>query len=350
MHSGRYLHQVFFLFALVAITILSCKDSKNKNISIVSPSEGSSFKSGGMLFVKTDAEPGSFDSIKYQIDGRDITTVTDTQSVEVATGGLAFGGRLITAIVYSDNEKTEINTNFQLIPAKAAQKLTYTVVNTFPHDTSSYTQGLEYHDGILYESDGLKGESSLRKVEVKTGKILKKVDIPAQYFAEGITLVGNKIIMLTYQEGVGFIFDKNTLAKIGEFPYPGNREGWGLAFDGTHLLNSDGSSTIYYLDKDTYQIKKSIEVYDHNGPVDSLNELEYINGKIWANIYMSDRVVIINPVTGGVEQELNLQDLSPYADRQETGYVLNGIAWDAKGERLFVTGKKWNKLYQIQVK
>ncbi|MGV3509963.1 MAG: glutaminyl-peptide cyclotransferase [Sphingobacteriaceae bacterium] len=347
MHFGK-LYKFIGLGVLV-LALNSCDRSKERSVNFISPIEWSTVLSGKTITLKTDAETGTFDSIRYFVDEKFVASRTDTQSVKVPTNSLSFGGRLITAVIYTKSDSIKINTNIQLLPSQAPVKYSYEVVNTFSHDTTSYTQGLEYHDGIFYESDGERGQSSLRKVEVKTGKVLQKTDIPAPYFAEGITVVGDKIIMLTYQESVTFVFDKN-LTKIGEFPHKiGTGEGWGLAFDGTHILNTDGSNVVYLLNKDTYQVQNSIEVYDTNGPVNNLNELEYIDGKIYANVYMQDRIVIIDPKTGGVVGELNLQDLAPYKDRIDTGYVLNGIAWDAKGRRLFVTGKKWNKLFEIKI-
>nr|WP_305121721.1 glutaminyl-peptide cyclotransferase [Pedobacter mongoliensis] len=350
MLFGRLTQRLFFLCTIIASIISSCKRSDSLPISFVSPTEGARVVSGESVILKTNVEPGKFDSIKYLVDNELVGSRRDTQGVKFSTSGYPFGGRLLTAIIYAGTDSTEITSNIQLLPSKAPSKYSYEVVNTFPHDTSSYTQGLEYHDGILFESDGMYGESSLRKVDLKTGRVLQKVDIPAQTFAEGITVIGDKIIMLTWQERIGFVYDKNSLSKVSEFPHnSGTGEGWGLAFDGNHILSTDGSNIIYLLDKNTYQREGIIQVYDSKGPVDSLNELEYIDGKIYANIYQQDRIVIIDPKTGGVEAEINLQDLAPYADRLETGYVLNGIAWDAQGRRLFVTGKKWNKLFEIKV-
>lgn len=350
MHFGKKIYKIVVLSGALTLFLFSCKRSVDKSTYFISPVEGSRVVSGETITLKTDAEPGKFDSIAYFVDSKYIGSRNDTQAVKYPTTGLPFGGRLVTAIIYTAGDSLELNTNIQLFPANAPVKYSYKVVNTYPHDTSSYTQGLEYLDGVLYESDGLRGESSLRKVDLNTGRVLQKTNISAPFFAEGITVVGDKIIMLTYEEGVGFVFDKNTLTKLGEFPYTtGTREGWGLAFDGTHILNTDGSHSIYKLNKDTYQVHSSIDVYDNNGPVSNLNELEYINGKIYANVYMQDRIVIIDPNTGGVEAELNLQALAPYEDRVESGFVLNGIAWDSKGKRLFVTGKKWDKLFEIKI-
>ena len=351
MHFGKKVYHVFFLCTVVVLAISSCRRSDNLPVSFVSPTEGVRVISGESIILKTDAEPGKFDSIKYFVDANFVASRTDTQSVKFSTSGLPFGGRLLTAIIYTGADSAEVTSNIQLLPSKAPVKYSYEVVNAFPHDTSSYTQGLEYHDDILYESDGMRGESSLRKVELETGKVLKKVDIPSQYFAEGITVIDNKIVMLTYEERVGFVYDKNSLDKISEFQYnSGTGEGWGLAFDGNHILSTDGSNIIYLLNKNTYQREGTIQVYDNNGPVDSLNELEYINGKIYANIYQQDIIVIIDPKTGGIEAVVDLSGLLPPTEYVEgITDVLNGIAWDPKGKRLFVTGKKWNKLFEIKL-
>jgi glutamine cyclotransferase len=349
MLFGKQLNKILSALVLTFIAISSCKKD-NKAVYFLSPVEGASVLSGESITLKTDAEPGDFDSVRYFVDSKMVASRRDTQSVNFPTTGLPFGGRLLTAIIYRGRDSVEVTTNIQLLPSKAPIKYSYSVVNTFRHDTSSYTQGLEYHDGVLYESDGEYGQSSLRKVDYRSGNVLKKIDIPSQIFAEGITLVGNKIIMLTWQSKVGFVFDKDTFTKLGEFPYTvGNGQGWGLVFNGSQLLCTDGSNVIYQLNKDTYQQEGAIEVYDSKGPVNNLNELEFIDGKIYANIYQQDRIVIIDPKTGEVEAELNLSDLAPYADRLETGLVLNGIAWDAQSKRLFVTGKKWNKLYEIKL-
>jgi glutamine cyclotransferase len=336
--------------ALLAIYMISsCKDDK-KSISILSPEAGSSVRSGEKFTIDVDFADQKIDSVVYLLDSTVISRKQDTSSVSASTAGIALGNHLVTARIYIGGTPQEQSSNIVVLTTNQPQPYTFAVVNTYPHDTTSYVEGLEYHDGLLYESDGGKddsrGGSSLRVVKPETGKIIKQVDIK-NYFAEGITVIGNKIIQLTYTEGIGFVYDKSSLNKLSEFPYTAGREGWGLTFDGQHILNTDGSNSIYFLNKDTYQKERTIEVYDNNGPVDNLNELEFINGKIYANVYTKPWILIINPLTGAVEGKADLTQLLPKGD--DSDYVLNGIAWDAKGKRLFVTGKWWDKLYEIKL-
>ncbi|HEY0056024.1 MAG TPA: glutaminyl-peptide cyclotransferase [Pedobacter sp.] len=341
------------ILLIVSSVLVSCRRKDKNFVSFVSPEAGMGVSSGKALLLKTDAEPGTFDSIGYYIDTTFVGSRKDTSTFNVSTKGFPLGARLLTAKIYKEAAVNEAASNIQLLAAKAPIQYKYTVVNTFPHDTSSYTEGLEYHDGFLYESDGgyedsPEGASSLRKTDLKTGKVLKRVDIHGHYFAEGITVIGNKILQLTYQEGVAYEYDKNTFKKLREFPFSiGTGQGWGLYFDGKHIYNTDGSNTIHILDPETYRRAGSIEVLNHTGPVNQLNELELIDGKLFANVYQSDKIVIIDPKTGSVEGEIDLTNL--YPKRNEHADVLNGIAWDSKGRRLFVTGKKWNKLFEIKI-
>ncbi|WP_256011149.1 glutaminyl-peptide cyclotransferase [Desertivirga xinjiangensis] len=334
---------------ITVIAIAACRKEKSSSVYFLSPEEGKNVAVGTPLNIKLDLIPGSFDSVTYLIDTTEIASKTDTSSVSFSTDKMDLGITILTAKIYKDGIAKEITTNLVLLPATAPREYSYSVINTFPHDTSSYTQGLEYHDGIFYESDGLTGESSMRKVAVD-GNVLKQLDMPAEIFAEGLTVVDDKVIQLTYQNKYGIVYDKATFNKIKEFPYQESREGWGLCFDGKNIIKSDGTNRLYFLNKDTYIEQGYIEVYDSEGAVDSINELEYIDGKIYANIYQTDNIVIIDPATGAVEAELDLSSLYPDNDRNENADVLNGIAWDAAGKRLFVTGKKWDKLFEIKIK
>jgi glutamine cyclotransferase len=224
---------------------------------------------------------------------------------------------------------------------------TYKIKNSWPHDRRAYTQGLIFLDGILWESTGQYGASSLRKVELKTGKVIKQISVPGKYFAEGMTVFHNKVFQLTWQEHKGFIYDPATFQKQGEFSYTG--EGWGLTHNSESLIMSDGTDQIRFLDPSTLQTTRTINVTDRGAPVDQLNELEYIDGEIYANIYQTDRIARIEPETGRVLGWIDLTGLLAAKDRTGEEDVLNGIAYDETGKRLFVTGKMWPKLFEIEI-
>ena len=226
------------------------------------------------------------------------------------------------------------------------QRYTYAVVNTYPHDSAAFTEGLVFYGGFLYESTGLEGSSTLRKVDLASGTILQKVSLPPQYFGEGIAIVGERIIQLTYQTHVGFVYNKTSFALVANFSYP--TEGWGLTYDGARLIMSDGSDNLYFLDPQTLQRTGQIQVHDGNNSVPLLNELEYVNGDIYANVFTEQKIAIINPETGVVKAWV---DMSGLQDANGDGWnkVLNGIAFDSSSNRLFVTGKDWPHLYEIEL-
>ena len=223
----------------------------------------------------------------------------------------------------------------------------YQVVHVYPHDPEAFTQGLVFHDGKLLESTGEEGRSSLRRVELETGKVLQKVDVPEPYFAEGITLLKGKIYQLTWQHEVGFIYDAWTFEKIGKFNY--QAEGWGLTNDGQSLILSDGSNRIRFLDPDDFQVRKTIAVVDGTTPVREINELEYVQGEIYANIWHADRIARIDPQTGRIVGWIDLAGLLAPGEVHDEEAVLNGIAYDETNGRLFVTGKLWPKLFEIRL-
>jgi len=221
----------------------------------------------------------------------------------------------------------------------------FAVVNSHPHDPGAYTQGLVYDDGELFESTGLYGESSLRRVDLESGIVLQQVDLDAAYFGEGLALWEGNLIQLTWQENTAFLWDASSFASTGSFAYTG--EGWGLTHDGRRLIMSDGSSTLRFLDPVTYAESGALAVVDNGSPVIDLNELEWIRGEIFANQYLTERIARIDPDTGRVIAWINLDGLlDPVPPSAE---VLNGIAWDEAGERLFVTGKRWPSLFEIEL-
>jgi len=231
--------------------------------------------------------------------------------------------------------------------SKAPAAYTYQVVNTYPHEPNAFTQGLVFEDGFLYEGTGLNGRSTLRKVQLQTGKILKIHKLTTKFFGEGITIYKDRIIQLTLKSNVGFVYDKDSFELLQQFDYP--TEGWGITYEGKRLIMSDGSSTLYFLDPETLKQTGYIKVRDNNGPVSGLNELEYVKGQIFANVWPTERIAIIAPRTGQVIGWIHMDGLLNGKNSVQFVDVLNGIAYDVAGDRLFVTGKFWPKLFEIKL-
>ena len=223
----------------------------------------------------------------------------------------------------------------------------YEVVHVYPHDPRAFSQGLAFADGFLYEGTGQYGQSSLRQVDLESGKVLKYVPLPREIFGEGIAISGNQIIQLTWQNRIGLIYDKESLKPQSTFRYEG--EGWGLTSDGRRLVISDGSATLRFLDPKTFRVVDTLTVRSRGAPVDQLNELEYVEGEIYANVWGSDRIARISPKTGEVLGWIDLGGLLKPAERVNVDAVLNGIAYDPRAKRLFVTGKLWPKLFEIRI-
>ena len=224
----------------------------------------------------------------------------------------------------------------------------YEVVNTFPHDPAAFTQGLVFHEGALLESTGQYGESTLRRVELKTGKVLERVAVGEQFFAEGLALMNGKLYQLTWQNKRGFVYDPQTFEKTGEFAYEG--EGWGLTHDGESLILSDGSDQLRFIDPNTFRVRRAISVNDRGRAVEQLNELEYVKGEIYANVWHLNRVARIDPKSGRVVGWVDLTGLLKPGETSDPEAVLNGIAYDERGDRLFVTGKLWPKVFEVRLR
>lgn len=355
MHSGQpstTIKLILSVSLLFSITLTSCKDEGHKTdiLSFKIPEQGQTYGLGEEVKVQMDLPAETkVSNVSYLLDGKAVGSKNNNEAFTIKTADLSLGYKLITAVVDNGTKKDTATINIVLKSAIKPTQFKYKVVNVFPHDTSSYTQGLEYHNGKFLESTGEYGSSTLRWVALESGKALQKIDIDKKYFAEGSSLVGDKIAMLTWQENTGFIYDAKTLKQTGTFPYQNSRQGWGLTYDGQRLIKSDGTNRIWFLNATDYKEESYIDVYDNNGQVDQLNELEYIDGKIYANIYTTDIIAIINPKSGAIESYINMAGLLPAKDRYANTDVLNGIAWDAAGKRLFVTGKKFSKLFQIEL-
>lgn len=223
----------------------------------------------------------------------------------------------------------------------------YKIVDTYPHDQDAFTQGLAFENDVIYEGTGLYGKSSLRKSDMETGRVLQSHELPAQYFGEGITVFQDIIIQLTWKSNKGFVYDKSSFRLLRDFTYA--TEGWGLTHDGERLIMSDGTSTLHFLDPETFSTIGHIDVFNNDTPMDKLNELEYINGQIYANIWQTDYIAIINPQSGQVSGWIDLSGLLPSQYYSEPVDVLNGIAYDTANDRLLVTGKLWPWLFEIKL-
>lgn len=221
----------------------------------------------------------------------------------------------------------------------------YEVLSSYPHDPTAFLQGWLWHDGGFYESTGLNGESTLRRVAFPSGDVVQKIDVPREYFAEGLAMVGDRLIQLTWRSKKAFVYDRESFGLVGELPY--ETEGWGLTYDGTALVMSDGSANLFFLDPETFQVTRTLPVTLDGRPLQRLNELEWVKGEVWANVWQTDMVVRIDPASGQVVGVLDMTGLLP--NRRDSDDVLNGIAYDAETDRLFVSGKRWPLLFEIRV-
>lgn len=233
------------------------------------------------------------------------------------------------------------------LTSRSTATYTYEIVNAYPHDPQAFTQGLIYDQGLLYEGTGLRGYSSLRRVALTSGKVLQIYRLPPAYFGEGITLWEDKIIQLTWKARRGFVYDVESFKLLGQFRYP--TDGWGLTHDGQHLIMSDGSANLYFLNPKTFAREKTLSVRDGQKSITNINELEYINGEVWANIWQTECVARISPQTGQVIAWLDFSGLRDAKLQSNPDAVLNGIAYDAANQRLFITGKLWPRLFEVRV-
>lgn len=282
------------------------------------------------------------DSISYQFDGKTIAP-------ESSLSDFGLGEHTITALVYYTNEQQTATTQITILNNQAPKVYTYHILNIYPHDITSYTQGLEFYQGELYESTGQHSESKLRKVDYKTGEVLKNIDLAKEYFGEGLTIINNKIYQLTWQQGTGFIYNVDNFEKIGSFKYGESKEGWGLCNNSKEIYKSDGTEDIWVLDPETLIEKYHIQAYTNKGKIVGLNEMEWVKGKIYANRYQKNGVAIINPKNGAIEAVIDFTPLKNKVTQHQELDVLNGIAYNPETNTLFVTGKNWDKLFEVEI-
>lgn len=294
------------------------------------------------------------DSVVYFLQDQRLQKKEGNEDLNYTFQNEKLGKWDFTAQVFSERRPVEISKQITLFNDTPPVAYTYEVVNSYPHATDAYTQGLEFYEGKLYESTGHYGKSSLRLVDLETGEVQRSITLAPTYFAEGITILNDKIYQLTWKEDVGFIYDVETFDKVGEFAYNESEQGWGLANDGENLYKSDGTEKIWILDPTTLAEESYIQTLTHRTVSTQLNELEWVEGKIYANTYQKDGVAIINPANGAIEGVINFQGLRDRLGNTEdldpVNDVLNGIAYNPTTQKLYVTGKDWDTLFEVVIK
>ncbi len=319
------------------------------------PSRGLAIELGksGKKFTRNEAvaagvanpEGHPVDSVAYFLDG--VRLGHDGGKVRLSAAEL--GTKSLEARIYGEGNAVTVSKEIVLLAENAPEIYTYEIVNTFPHDREAFTQGLEFRGDTLYESTGQKGSSSLRKVDFRTGEILARTDLANTYFGEGISLMGDTLYMLTWQSKTGFLFDPETLREIGRFPYGESTEGWGLCNNGETLFKSDGSERIWKLDPRTLRETGYIETVTDKSVFNKANELEFVDGKIFANVWQKPSMMIIDASSGAIEGVVNFGGLRQQVTQHPQLDVFNGVAYHAGRETFFVTGKRWDKLFEVRI-
>ena len=331
-----------FLSLLSALILLKCGGPSSPNYKISTGHKADKVKWGDTLKLKI--KNGNPEKVAYFFNE------TPIASDHVLTHE-PLGEHLLKAVITEGESTHEVTTNLILLAAAPPLLYTYEIINTFPHDQTAYTQGLEFDGEMLYESTGLNGKYTLRTVNYKTGEIIESKPLDQTYFGEGLTLLNDQIIQLTWKAQKGFVYDKATLTMKKSFPFQESKEGWGLCNDGTYLYKSDGTNRIWILDANTYEELNSLQVMTHKSALKNINELEWVNGKIYANTYQFQKEVsvIIDPTTGAVEGVIDFSGLKEKVEQHPQLNVLNGIAYHKTRNTFFVTGKNWSKLFEVNI-
>ena len=332
-------HSIIFFFFLL---ILNCNPDPSSGFKIQIKSSGDKILIDDIISINIiSPNKKIIDSIEYYLNDRLVSN-------EVKLVDYKVGENNVAAKIFSNNEIISINKKFDIYSNIEPEIMTYKVITEYKHDKNAYTQGLEFYNNQLYESTGLNGKSTLRKSDYKSGEILNIVKLDYEYFGEGLTIINDKIYQLTWKNNIGFIYDLD-FNKIGNFDYGKSKEGWGLCNDGSFIYKSDGTNKIWILDPETLEEIRFIEVLTNRSKIKNINELEYIDGKIYANTYQFNRdvVIVINPLNGVVEKVIDFSGIRDRVTQKPDLDVMNGIAYlDGK---IFVTGKNWDKLFEVEV-
>ncbi|MEZ4796121.1 MAG: glutaminyl-peptide cyclotransferase [Flavobacteriaceae bacterium] len=345
------LRKLLFLTILIAFTISCGSDTKTESNDFSLTSNASFNKNDQLYSISKDKtlELKINNPKKHTIDSVSYVYNNSKVNASVSLSDSKLGIQEVTATIYYNGTSQKLTHTIQVLNDESPKVFGFEIVNEYPHDITSYTQGLEFFNGELFESTGQRGESKLRKVDYKTSEVLMNVDLEPQYFGEGLTILNNKIYQLTWESKTGFVYDVESFEKIKDFSYNQSKEGWGICNDGNFLYKSDGTDKIWTLDPETLEEKDYIQTYTNKGKIVGINELEWINGKIYANRYQLDGVAIINPKNGAIEGVIDFRSLKKKVTQHQGLDVLNGLAWNSETQTLFVTGKRWDKLFEVRI-
>lgn len=351
----KVLNCLIMLF--VGASLFSCGDNsgeKRSDFSLQFADDKSEYQLGESMQVNlTSRTEKTVDSAVYFLQDERLQKTTGTEGFDHTFQDEKLGRWNLRVVVYAEGEQEEIQKEIVLYNNERPVTYTYRIIATYPHSPEAYTQGLEFYNDTLFESTGEYGESSLRKVDLETGNVIQQVELDDNYFGEGITILNDNLYQLTWQQGEGFIYDPQTLERTGNFAYNRSKEGWGLANDGEKLYKSDGTEKIWILNPETLSEEDYIQTVTHRTISTQLNELEWINGRIYANTYQKDGVAIIDPQNGAIVGLINFSGLRDQLGNQEdldpVNHVLNGIAYNSTTGKIYVTGKNWDKLFEVEI-
>lgn len=344
-------------FILLGVAAVSCGDGNDdkKNLFLIDPNAlKANYKMSDPLSLAVqNTQNKSIDSIVYYISEKRVGAVKGNEKFNVTLSeDILPGYHPVKALVFYEGENVETDARIEVVSSIKPKLLKYSIVNEYPHDETSYTQGLEFYRDTLFEGTGQYGTSKLLKTDYKTGKIYKSVPVEGQFFGEGITVLNNKVYQLTWKENTGFIYNADTFKRIDSFQYFKKIEGWGLCNDGKNIYQSDGTEKIWILNPENMRQTGHLNVYSEANKITAVNELEWVEGKIYGNVYQKDAVAVIDPKTGMVEGILDLRELKTKVNmvgHDPANDVLNGLAYNPRTKTLFVTGKKWNKMFEIRI-
>ena len=331
-----------------SILLLSCGANSNpaKALSISLDENRTDFKKNELVSIKINSKKGDqINNVSYSIDGQDLVLENNQIRMDVQK----LGNKTLNARLEFEGEQVELSKKIRVLSDVAPDLYTYEIINEFPHDISAFTQGLEFEDDYLYEGTGKKGRSSLRKINFETGEVLLKKELDYNFFGEGITVLNNKIYQLTWRSKTGFIYDTETMESKGSFQYGKSQEGWGLCNDGSKLYKSDGTERIWILNPETLAEEDYIEIVTNKSVFNKANELEYVDGKIYANVWQKESMMIIDASSGAIVGVVNFGGLKELVKQHPELDVLNGIAYHPQRETFFVTGKNWDKLFEVRI-